>query len=297
MSEKLKLSRMNINDLIDVSLFNADNVKVEGFSKNIVDELSEHTSTVATKDALGHIKIGEGLDVSEDGTVSVSDEGGASSEALDEHLSDKNNPHGVTKAQVGLPNVDNVKQASKTEFNSHVKSVGNYQEEGHLKLSNATNSQSSVSDGVAATPRAVKEAYDKAVSAENKADEAFQAGNKRKKEVVDGLLSVDESLPIKESSTWNDVVKAIPKIEVGAKKHFEIVPKGVTVVSGIPFEPQTIQILSSKNETINYGVVGAVLGRPFIISDKGDNIQVYFEGNSIRFNKPFSVEVYLDIYG
>jgi hypothetical protein len=35
------------------------------------------------------------------------------------HEGKKTNPHGVTKAQVGLPNVDNVQQATKTEFNSH----------------------------------------------------------------------------------------------------------------------------------------------------------------------------------
>lgn len=34
------------------------------------------------------------------------------------HGKDKNNPHGVTKEQVGLGNVDNVKQASKTEFDA-----------------------------------------------------------------------------------------------------------------------------------------------------------------------------------
>lgn len=36
-----------------------------------------------------------------------------------DHLSNKNNPHAVTKAQVGLGNVDNVKQASKADFDSH----------------------------------------------------------------------------------------------------------------------------------------------------------------------------------
>lgn len=36
------------------------------------------------------------------------------------HASLTNNPHNVTKAQIGLGNVDNVKQATKTEFDSHV---------------------------------------------------------------------------------------------------------------------------------------------------------------------------------
>jgi hypothetical protein len=38
---------------------------------------------------------------------------------LTSHLNDKNNPHGVTKAQVGLGNVDNVQQAAKTDFDAH----------------------------------------------------------------------------------------------------------------------------------------------------------------------------------
>ncbi|MFA9457441.1 peptidase G2 autoproteolytic cleavage domain-containing protein [Halalkalibacter sp. AB-rgal2] len=41
-------------------------------------------------------------------------------EITKEHIDDDNNPHGVTKAQVGLGNVDNVKQASKTEFDNHI---------------------------------------------------------------------------------------------------------------------------------------------------------------------------------
>ncbi|WCL64301.1 hypothetical protein PNF29_07245 [Bacillus subtilis] len=39
----------------------------------------------------------------------------------DQHINDKSNPHGVTKDQVGLSNVTNDKQATKTEFDNHVK--------------------------------------------------------------------------------------------------------------------------------------------------------------------------------
>lgn len=38
---------------------------------------------------------------------------------VDSHITDNANPHGVTKAQVGLANVDNAKQATKTEFDAH----------------------------------------------------------------------------------------------------------------------------------------------------------------------------------
>ncbi|WP_196770514.1 pyocin knob domain-containing protein [Bacillus safensis] len=37
-----------------------------------------------------------------------------------EHSNAKNNPHAVTKSQIGLGNVENIKQASKADFNSHV---------------------------------------------------------------------------------------------------------------------------------------------------------------------------------
>ena len=42
------------------------------------------------------------------------------SQRLSAHEANKNNPHGVTKLQIGLSNVDNIQQATKAEFNSHV---------------------------------------------------------------------------------------------------------------------------------------------------------------------------------
>lgn len=53
--------------------------------------------------------------------------------------------------------------------------TGDGSQSGTVKLSSATNSTSGTSDGVAATPAAVKSAYDKATSAETKADSASTA--------------------------------------------------------------------------------------------------------------------------
>lgn len=39
---------------------------------------------------------------------------------LGQHIANTNNPHRVTKAQVGLGSVDNIKQATKSEFDAHV---------------------------------------------------------------------------------------------------------------------------------------------------------------------------------
>ncbi|SNZ09907.1 hypothetical protein SAMN05421503_1412 [Terribacillus aidingensis] len=41
------------------------------------------------------------------------------------HAESKDNPHATTKAQVGLANVDNVQQASKSEFEAHTGSTNN----------------------------------------------------------------------------------------------------------------------------------------------------------------------------
>lgn len=40
---------------------------------------------------------------------------------IEKHSSDKNNPHGVTKAQIGLGNVDNVKQMPLRELGLVIK--------------------------------------------------------------------------------------------------------------------------------------------------------------------------------
>ncbi|PAE96738.1 pyocin knob domain-containing protein, partial [Shouchella clausii] len=44
---------------------------------------------------------------------------------VDAHANDKGNPHSVTKAQVGLANVDNAKQATKAEFDAHLNNKSN----------------------------------------------------------------------------------------------------------------------------------------------------------------------------
>ena len=49
----------------------------------------------------------------------------ASKQDFQHHLDNHNNPHGVTKTQVGLGNVTNVEQASKQEFNAHATNHNN----------------------------------------------------------------------------------------------------------------------------------------------------------------------------
>ncbi|MEC2162881.1 pyocin knob domain-containing protein [Bacillus velezensis] len=53
------------------------------------------------------------------GLSNVLNEEQATKVAFDDHLNDKKNPHAVTKSQVGLPKVDNVQQAAKIDFDAH----------------------------------------------------------------------------------------------------------------------------------------------------------------------------------
>ena len=49
----------------------------------------------------------------------------ASKQDFQHHLDNHNNPHSVTKAQIGLGNVTNVEQASKQEFDAHATNHNN----------------------------------------------------------------------------------------------------------------------------------------------------------------------------
>ena len=49
----------------------------------------------------------------------------ASKQDFQHHLDNHNNPHSVTKAQIGLENVTNVEQASKQEFDAHATNHNN----------------------------------------------------------------------------------------------------------------------------------------------------------------------------
>ncbi|MBT9286060.1 hypothetical protein KM038_12270 [Bacillus velezensis] len=59
------------------------------------------------------------------GLSNVINEEQATREDFNIHLNDKKNPHAVTKSQVGLSKVDNVQQAAKTDFDAHLEDKDN----------------------------------------------------------------------------------------------------------------------------------------------------------------------------
>lgn len=72
--------------------------------------------------------------------------------------------------------------------------VGNASNYGHLKLSDSTTSTSSTSSGIAATPRAVKSAYDKAVDVDNKADNIAEDMATMQKELKAKISDINTEL-------------------------------------------------------------------------------------------------------
>ncbi|TYA10939.1 hypothetical protein FRY98_24530 [Paenibacillus faecis] len=92
---------------------------------------------------------------------------------------------------------------------------------GKVQLSNATNSSS---ETLAATPKAVKSAYDAATAAQNtanaanlaaataqsRADQAFQSGNERKAEVVAALVA--KGIPATTAESWDSLIAKMAAI-------------------------------------------------------------------------------------
>lgn len=72
--------------------------------------------------------------------------------------------------------------------------VGNASNYGHLKLSDSTASTSSTSSGIAATPRAVKTAYDKVVDVDNKADNIAEDMATMQKELKAKISDINTEL-------------------------------------------------------------------------------------------------------
>lgn len=127
------------------------------------------------------------------------------------HLANTSNPHSVTKSQVGLGNVDDtsdadkpISTATKTALDgkapkTHASSsldygIGDREVYGHLRLFNGINSTADTRSGFAATPNAVKTAYEKAVEGVNAAEKAQETANSKldKGFISNGYTGIDE---------------------------------------------------------------------------------------------------------
>lgn len=130
---------------------------------------------------------------------------------LNEHTKNTENPHKVTAQQVGLGNVDDtsdadkpISTATKTALDgkapkTHASSsldygIGDREVYGHLRLFNGINSTADTRSGFAATPNAVKTAYEKAVEGVNAAEKAQETADSKldKGFISNGYTGIDE---------------------------------------------------------------------------------------------------------
>ena len=93
------------------------------------EKIDEVTRSKAEKvDLNGHINNRNnphGVTKQQVGLGNVANVEQASKVDFQNHLNNRNNPHGVTKQQVGLGNVANVEQASKVDFQNHLNNRNN----------------------------------------------------------------------------------------------------------------------------------------------------------------------------
>jgi len=91
--------------------------------------ISNQTTNKANQsDLTGHIKNENNphnVTKAQVGLGNVTNVEQASKQDFQHHLENHNNPHSVTKAQIGLENVTNVEQASKQEFDAHATNSNN----------------------------------------------------------------------------------------------------------------------------------------------------------------------------
>jgi len=129
------------------------------------------------------------------------------------HLANKSNPHAVTKSQVGLGNVENKSSATiRGEITSanvttalgytppkqdtvYTLPTGNASTIGGVKLSDSTSSSSAAASGVAATPKAVKAAYDLANAALPKAGGTISGAFQIQRTMSDGTVVRTNAYP------------------------------------------------------------------------------------------------------
>ena len=118
----------------------------------------------------------------------------------------------ITQLQTDLGNIDapTTQEFEQLEADAaaHQADDATTSKKGHVQLSDATDSTSQT---LAATPNAVKQAYDRA-------NEAFTSASNGKQLVGNAITGVDDSVVIPTNPTFEDLASAIGGISAGAKR-------------------------------------------------------------------------------
>lgn len=103
----LYVSRKDIQDLIDASILEESQAREQAildFTEEVNNSLQEMSDNISEHKDL----IDEKIEEFENRVQDVENDNEQTREQLEEHENDKNNPHEVTKEQIGLGNVENI---------------------------------------------------------------------------------------------------------------------------------------------------------------------------------------------
>lgn len=95
-------------------------------------------------------------------------------------------------------------------------------------------------------------------------NEVFQTGNNVKREMVDALLSIDDSLPISYESSWTEIEVATGQISTGLKMEHGLVTSSssspyIVSVRGLSFRPSLIFVMYDGEKTSSNGHYANIL--------------------------------------
>lgn len=106
------------------------------YDDNLSEEENINVGAVVTAERMNHLESGIQQHTNDEenphkvtkaqvGLSNVTDVEQASKVDFEAHATNNLNPHGVTASQVGLSNVENIRQAAKTDFDAHVENSSN----------------------------------------------------------------------------------------------------------------------------------------------------------------------------
>lgn len=155
------------DEFYDVDVQNANMDKIDTVLNENAEAANDHITNKnnphnVTKNQIGLGNVNNTSDANKPVSTAQATAIADAKKAATDHIANKNNPHDVTASQVGA--APTAHASSATTYG-----IGTSSNYGHVKLSDSVSSTSAASAGVAASPKAVKSAYDLANAALPKA--------------------------------------------------------------------------------------------------------------------------------
>lgn len=170
-----------------------------------------------------------------------------------EHVDRKDNPHQVTAEQVGLGNVDNVKQATKTEFDDHADDTEIHVTDDEKEAWNSKATQEDIDNALDNFDGVSKSAFDGHI---NNTDYHFE--DEEKAQMKDDLSTSIQH--VGNTNNPHQVTKEqvglsnVLNVEQASKEEFDELKDTVENIPGSPVEDIPLTLTTSIEGAMLYGV-------------------------------------------